>query len=509
VHWGRILRNIFSNWTSYLVTALVGFVLAPVIVHSLGNTGYGLWTLILSMTGYFGLLDLGIRSSVGRFVTRYLALGDERNVNRIASTAFVILACGGALAFLGTLAITAFFFDSFRIEPQYVAAGRMALLITGLNMSLILPLGVFSAVLIAQERFDIVSGVTISVELTRAALVLWSLHQGYGLVALAVIALGLTLGQYSALALFAKALYPPLKVQFGYVDWTACRDLFGFSIYRFIWIVGNQLIFYSDAVVIGIFLGAGAITPFAIASSLINYGRNVVSLLTDTLYPSAARMDANQDLAGLQRLLILGTRMSLLVTLPLCVGLLFLGRHFITLWMGEPYADSAVLLMVLTIPQFSSMSQYTSALILAGMAKHRAFAYFVLAEGVANLILSIVLVQKMGLIGVAWGTVIPHLISTMVFVPLYTLRVLRMRPSTYLVRAYLWPALSALPIVALGYGFSRLEARSWPLFAAEALAICGVFGVTSYFLCFDAQQRGSAVGKLGSLFRREAMANEA
>ena len=84
-----ILRNILSNWTSYLVTAAVGFLLAPVVVHSLGNTGYGLWTLVLSMTGYFGLLDLGIRSSVGRFVTRYLALNDEESVNRTVSTAFV------------------------------------------------------------------------------------------------------------------------------------------------------------------------------------------------------------------------------------------------------------------------------------------------------------------------------------------------------------------------------------------------------------------------------------
>src|SRR5262249_49102474 len=86
--WSRILRNVLSNWTSYVVTALVGFGLTPVVVHSLGNTGYGLWTLVVSMTGYFGLLDLGIRSSVGRFVTRYIALKDDEGANRIVSTAF-------------------------------------------------------------------------------------------------------------------------------------------------------------------------------------------------------------------------------------------------------------------------------------------------------------------------------------------------------------------------------------------------------------------------------------
>ena len=502
MHWGRILRNIFSSWTSYLVTMVVGFLLAPVVVHSLGNTGYGLWTLVLSITGYFGLLDLGIRSSVGRFVARHLALNDARNVNRTASTAFLILGGGGVLAFLSTLGVAVFFFDSFRIEPQYASAGRTALLITGLNISLLLPLGVFSSVLYGLERYDVVSGVTISAELARAALVVWFLQHGYGLVALAVIALAITLVQYSAMGLFAKALYRPLKLDVHAVDWIGCRDLFGFSIYRFFWLVANQLIFYTDAVVIGIFLGAAAITPYAIAGSLINYGRNVVSLFTDTLYPSAARMDAKDDLAGLQRLLILATRMALLVTLPLCLGFLFLGRQFITLWMGPAYADSAVLLMVLAIPQFGSMSQYGSVLVLTGMARHRALAYFALAEGVVNVTLSVILVQQMGLIGVAWGTVIPHLICTTVVVPLYTLRVLKMNMTEYLVKAYVRPVLCAVPVAALGYSFSMLETTSWLRLTAEALSMCGVFGVMSYFLCLYSDQRAAVAARFWALFRQ-------
>src|SRR6185369_11283209 len=125
----------------------------------------------------------------------------------------------------------------------------------------------------------------------------------------------------------------------------------------------NQLIFYTDSLVIGFFIGAGAITRYAIAGSLINYSRNIVSLATDTLFPSAVRMDARQDLAGLQRLLVVGTRISLFLALPLCLGLFFLGKQFIALWMGKEYASSALILMILTIPQIGSMSQNTCSLI--------------------------------------------------------------------------------------------------------------------------------------------------
>jgi O-antigen/teichoic acid export membrane protein len=501
VDWNRILRNIFSSWTSYLVTAVVGFMLTPVVVKSLGDTGYGLWTLVLSITGYFGLLDLGIRSSVSRFLARHLALDDHQGVNRTASTAFAILVFGGVLASLATAVIALFFFDSLRIQPEHVSAARMALLITGFNVSCILPLGIFSAILYASERFDIVSAVTIVMEVTRAAVVVWLLRNGFGLVALALLALALTVFQYSVMALVARTLHPRLKISRRYLDAAAGRELFGFSVYRFIWIVSSQLSFYSGSVVIGVYIGAGAITPYAIANSVINYGRNVVFLLLDPFYPSAARMDATGNVAELRRLLIVGTRIALLVALPLCLGLVFLGKQFITLWVGGEYAGTAVLLMILAIPQFFSMPQYVSALVLAGMARHRAFAYIALIEGVTNVVLSVILVQKLGVVGVAWGAVIPALVTNVVVIPLYTLRVLDLSAREYVVQAYSRPLLCALPVAVMAYGFSRLEATSWLAFAAETMSMIGVCGILSFFLCLYAEQRAAVRARLWGLFR--------
>jgi O-antigen/teichoic acid export membrane protein len=511
MHLRVVLRNIFSNWTSYVVTAVIGFVLAPIVVHSLGATGYGLWTLVVSLTGYFGLLDLGIRSSVGRFVARYMALHDEDKVNRTVSTAFAILAAGGLLALLATVAVVTLFFGNFKVEPQYLAAGRTALLITGINVACILPLGIFSAVLIALDRFDILSGINIAVELMRAVLMVILLTRGHGVVAMACVGLLLTAIQYTAVTVAAKLLHRSLRVSWRLVDRSSSRELFGFGIYRFIWIVANQLIFYSDSVVIGVFLSASAITYFAIGGSLIAYGRTVVSLVTDTLVPTAARLDAKQDVAGLRKLLISGTMMALMVAAPVCLGFWFLGKQFIELWMGRQYVSSAVFLIVLTIPQLGSMSQYVSGLILAGMAKHKMLAYLVLCEGVANLLLSIFLVRKIGLIGVAWGTVIPSLIFTSILVPAYTLRTLGMSAREYIAKAILRPLLCAIPVAGLAYALSVLVAdASWAVFGLEAAAICLAYGALAYFFCLSSGQRTTVVDAVISMIRRrEAVAHGA
>jgi O-antigen/teichoic acid export membrane protein len=142
------------------------------------------------------------------------------------------------------------------------------------------------------------------------------------------------------------------------------------------------------------------------------------------------------------------------------------------------------------------------------MAKHKAFAYFALAEGVANVVLSTILVQKMGLIGVAWGTVIPSLICSTVVVPLYTLRVLKMDPVSYFFAAYLRPILCAVPIAALGYVFLQTRVATPLVFVGEVASILGLFTIASYFVVLTPSQRTLMSTRISAMFQRQAVIHE-
>jgi O-antigen/teichoic acid export membrane protein len=483
-----ILRNLFSTWMGYAVTLIVGFLLAPFVVHHLGPSSYGTWTLLTSLTGYFGMLDLGLRASVGRFISRHMTLGDEVSVNSTVTNAFAMLATAGTLALLSTF-VFASDIGVFHIDPRYQVDARHALLIAGLTISVALPMSVFNAVLFSLERFDVTTGITIVGALTRSLLTLFLLSHGKGLVALALVTLFSSSLEYTTAALCARRLYPALNLRLAYIQWAKCQELFAFGIYRFVWIAANQLIFYTDSMVIGVFLNTAAITYYAIAGSLINYGRNIVALAADTLFPSASRLDAHGDNEGLKSLLIVGTRLGLTIGLPLCFGFIFLGKQFIILWMGPSYAVSAAYLMVLAIPQFTSMPQYMSATILVGMGKHKLLAFVTLGEGLANLILSIVLARKFGLIGVAWGTVIPHMLSTTVFIPFITLRALKMSWKQYILKGFTRPVVAALPAAVLAFIFSRNVVLSWINFGLETAIIVAISTVFCYTVCLSPDQR--------------------
>ena len=154
------------------------------------------------------------------------------------------------------------------------------------------------------------------------------------------------------------------------------------------------------------------------------------------------------------------------------------------------YRISATILAVLTIPQIFSMSQYASGNILVGMSKHKILAHVALAEGIVNTALSIILAKKIGLIGVAVGTVIPHFVSTAVVIPLYTLHTLHLSVREYALRAYARPLLCGVPTAALCWAFSTfVHQPSATVFAAEVFAVCALFTVLAYFISLTPSQR--------------------
>src|SRR3984893_14220510 len=96
----RAARNVLSNWATYLISGAISFFLSPFIVRHLGNSAYGIWVLLVSVTGYLGFLDLGIRGAVTRYVARFHAEGNHEQASRTVSSASGMFLIGGFAAII-------------------------------------------------------------------------------------------------------------------------------------------------------------------------------------------------------------------------------------------------------------------------------------------------------------------------------------------------------------------------------------------------------------------------
>jgi O-antigen/teichoic acid export membrane protein len=130
--------------------------------------------------------------------------------------------------------------------------------------------------------------------------------------------------------------------------------------------------------------------------------------------------------------------------------LIILGKSVIEAWVGAKYvATSYPVLLLLLIPSTLMLAQSASGRTLWGMARHRTWAWVVLIEGIANLILSIVLVRRFGIIGDALGTAIPLTCTMVFFLPRHVIRLLDIPLKTYLSQAFLLPLTLCAPLVAV------------------------------------------------------------
>jgi O-antigen/teichoic acid export membrane protein len=445
----EIIKNVGSSWFALGVNVVVGIFLSPYILHRLGDEAFGLWILIFSATGYYGLFDLGIRSSIVRYIAKYSATEEYDELNRLVNTAMFSYSGIGVVAMCITL-IAAYYVDSiFRIPADFVVTARWLLLMVGTSVSLGFPLGVFSGILEGLQRFYLLNFTSISSTLIRALLIVVALRHGRGLLTVALVTVSLPLlNQFVNAAAVFRHL--PLRLGTQYVNRSSLRRIASYSGTTFLIIVAGRLRFKSDALVIGTFVSAAAVTYFTIGARLVDYSSEVVSSLAQLFVPMSSQSQAKGDMDGLRKILVVGNRACAFIIFPITAILTVLGKSVIEAWVGPKYvATSYPVMLVLLYPMTLMLAQSASGRTLWGMAKHRTWAWVVLAEGAANLILSVILVRPYGIMGDAIGTAIPLTCSMILFLPHHLCRLLGIKLKTYLYRAFVFPLALCVPLVAV------------------------------------------------------------
>jgi len=487
----RLARNILSNWTCYVFSMAVNFFVAPFVVRHLGNEQYGVWTIVLSLTGYLGLLDLGVRGAVTRYTARYHAQADHTRTNETTSAAMATFLLTSLIALVTSVVLAVFVIQRLKMPAHSLFAARVVLLITGVNICVSLVNGVYGGVLVGLQRFDLTNGIEIVNSAARAITIVLALHYGRGIIALAFIQLFFTTTRFVANYRSAHSYYPQLRVRPLQTDRINLKSVFSFSLFTFLMQVSASLIYASDNIVIGAYLPVVAVTFYAIGGNLVEYARAMVAGISQAITPLASSLQARNDVAGLQKLILRSSQLGSMVAVPIALTFILRGGHFIGLWMGPQYADlSGKVLAVLAGTMLFGAANTPTGGIMLGLGKHKPIVPALLLEGICNLSLSIVLLKRMGVLGVAVGTLIPSFMSSLVFWPWYVRRTMKIAPLTYALNAWLRPAAALIPFALASYVTDHFWPASSLLLFFLQVALCLPFALAGYWaFCMDTQQR--------------------
>jgi O-antigen/teichoic acid export membrane protein len=412
---GSVRRRLAGNaaWSAgtFAANAVVTFFLSPFVVSALGDSAYGLWLLVLSLTGYFGFADLGIRPAIVHFVARHDALGECDEVNRYVSSAVVAFALGGAVVLAASATAPLWLGAAFGLEEALVPAASLAVALVGLDFALTLPLNAFSAVLVGKQRYGTLGRADLATLVLRTAGVVVALRAGGGIAGLAAVQLGSSLFEMGWKTFAAFRAEPRLRFSVRLADRRRAKDLVRYGVLGIVVALGSILAHRSDAVIVRTALPLAAITLFQVPAQLAFHARAFLGAASRVLTPAAGALDARGDARGVARLLENGSRATFAAAAPVLAWLLAAGEPFLARWMGERFrGEPSTVLAILALATAAPVATLPFGAVLYGVAGMRAMALFAALEGVAKLALSLALVRPMGIVGVAVGSAVPALL---------------------------------------------------------------------------------------------------
>jgi len=501
----HIARNVLFNWFGTVASMAVAFFLAPFILHRLGDIAVGVWMMAVSAVAYFGLLDLGMQSSVLRFVSKGHTQQDHKSSSEAISAALWVRIQISALILVLSAGLAAIFPHIFKVPAALATDAREAVLLIGATAAISMSIGVVGGVLSALNRYDLQNYAVLAQTAVRVIGVVYVLRSGHGIVAIAVCELVATLVYNTLLVWIARRLYPELRIQLNKPKRETLKRIWTYSSYAFLTTVAIRLVYQTDNLVVGAFVSAAAVTPYGYANALCRYADQIVGAMGATFVPAASTYEAAGDTARLLALYRNGTRATLVVSLPILITLILRGPTFIGLWIGPQYSHSSgTVLIILCTSYLFSFANRAGGSIAFGIEKHKKIAIWAIGEGIANLALSILLVHWYGIYGVAIGTTIPSLFVHLVLWPNYISKLVGLSYSEVIGKVWAPVYLSSIPFAIASYIVNvRFPAHNLIIFFLQVIAILPVFFIT-IALVFRAYVRSKILPKLRAYFLAEA-----
>ncbi len=403
----KLVRHTAFNLLGLGLPLLVAILAIPALLQGLGAERFGLLTLIWALAGYLSLFDLGLGRALTHGMSRALGARDVGqdlvDLKAWTGTAASLLLGLGAVATASMVLLSPWAVAQIAgvTEPNQVvqacwwmAAALPAVLLTA---------GLRGA-LEALQAFG-------AINLIRVPLGLWTflgpwmaLHfVGPDLAAMAQV---LVLGRWSGCVVHAWVLHR-LKPEASFVPrWrpAQARALLSSGGWMTVSNVVSPFMGYVDRFLIGAWVSASAVSPYAIAQEVVGKLWILPGALTAVLFPAFSSAGQDRDAVRRRRMFGDALRLLLVGALPLAGLMAAFAGEVLQGWLGSQAAEqTAVLLQILAVGGFVNCLAHIPFNLLQGVGQARATALLHVIELPLFIFALALLIPTWGALGAAWA----------------------------------------------------------------------------------------------------------
>jgi len=486
-----VTRNAIANGIGFLVEAIVAFCMMPFVVHRIGDTAYGIWALIISLSGYMSFLKIGLRPAVNKYVAQYREIGETKKLQELIETCLLIYIACGAL-----IIVTGFFLffkagDIFHINAKLRSTTSWLALLASFQVAFSLVAVVFGGIISGCQRYDINNAIEISVILCRTALILIFLPIFPTILSVAIPHFVVTGISYMVTARIGKRMInlPPLRI-FKKPSREIWSTVSRFASITFLISLIGTLMTEADAVLSGMIITTAAITQYAVGARLVKYTERLLQLLANVLAPASSQLNARNDKKQLQTLFRYTVKMSSAIAIAILLCFLVQGKEFIRLWMGPGYETAYLVMAILSAGAILALPQQSVRPFLYGLARHKIIMYIYFVEAAISLPLAWLLGRKLGLTGIAIGLTVPKALTRGTIYPVYGAQLMGIRFGSFFLDSYLKICLASFPFIASLSFFKHIHwLARWDMFIFQLIISTIIYIFSIWMLAFNRYER--------------------
>ena len=211
---------------------------------------------------------------------------------------------------------------------------------------------------------------------------------------------------------------------------------------------------------------------------------------TNMMTPVFTQYHAKGDIRNLQEKLLFMVRLNTVLGILTVGGLITFAELFIQRWVGDDYPESYTIVCIRIFALLGAFIFAAANNVLYAINKHSLIAKVTFFDGIFSFIGAVILVQYIGIIGVAIAVTIPALIARALVIPYLTAKEIQMSP---------WRLFGAcMPLLALGgivvtleywmIQYIDLQAKYYQIFG-YALLFTIMYGLIMFFAGLKKDER--------------------
>ena len=450
----QLKAGVVLNYVVIFLNTVVGLLYTPYMLRMMGQSEYGLYSLVASVIAYLTVLDLGFGNAIVRYTAKFRAEKKTEEQYEMFGMFFLLYLVIGIIAFgigLGLYFNVGTLFGNTMTAVELGRARIMMLLLVA-NLGFTFPMSIWGSIIQAYEDFVFQKSLNIFRIILNTAVMICLLHFGYKAVAMVVVQ---TI--FNVLTLVLNFIYCRRKLnihiyfRFKHFHWGFLKEVAIYSFWIFLNAIMDRVYWSTGQFVLGAIVGTAAVAVFAIAIQLEGMYMQFSTAISSVFLPKVTAMVAtNRSRKEISDLFIRTGRMQYIVLAYILSGFIIFGRQFIELWAGAGYSDAYIISLLFFIPLTVPLIQNLGITILQARneMKFRSVLYIIIA--LVSLAMQIVLTRFFGGIGCAMGVSGALVVGQILIMNVYYRRRQDLDIKTF------WKEISKMSIIPIVLIFSAM-----------------------------------------------------